>query len=91
MEEHAVTRHGQEEGGEESDGGENQSKNQDVTVGHEVEADEQLAQHRAYRVPQELNTAAVRRGLPVSLQIYHTVMNKLSDLFQTHAVQNHDI
>lgn len=45
MEEHASLWHGQEAGGNESDGCENQREHKDVVVGHEVEADEQLTQH----------------------------------------------
>lgn len=77
MKEHALLWHWQEEGSEESDGSENQSEHQDVVVWHEVEADKQLTQHRAHCIPQELDTAAVRGGLPVSLQIYYTVIKSI--------------
>lgn len=77
MKEHALPWHWQEAGSEESDGSDNECKHHDVVVGHEVKADEQLSQHRAHCLPQELDTAAVRGGLPVPLQIYHTVMKNI--------------
>lgn len=66
VEEHASLWHGQQAGGNECDGCEYQSEHEDVVVGHEVEADEQLTQHRAHGVSEELDAAAVRRGLTVS-------------------------
>ncbi|PWA20176.1 hypothetical protein CCH79_00003685 [Gambusia affinis] len=60
VEEHASLWHGQQAGGNERDGCEYQSEHEDVVVGYEVEADEQLTHHRAHGVSEELDAAAVR-------------------------------
>lgn len=76
MEEHALLWHGQETGGDQSNGSEDQGEHQDVFVGHQVEADDQLTQNGAHSIAQELHAAAVGRGLPVPLQIYHTATDQ---------------
>lgn len=71
MEEHALLRHGQEEGGEQSDGGEHQRELGDAVVGQELQADQDLTQYRAHRVAQKLHAAAVRCDPAVPLGLHH--------------------